>query len=71
MQEQGKNSGLCVFGEVLYDQFPDGRRILGGAPFNVAWHLAAFGAACAADAPSAITAPVRMLFASVAVVAFI
>lgn len=45
MQEQGKKTGLCVFGEVLYDQFPDGRRILGGAPFNVAWHLAAFGAA--------------------------
>lgn len=33
----------CVFGEVLFDEFPDGRRVLGGAPFNVAWHLAAFG----------------------------
>jgi len=32
-----------VFGEVLYDCFPDGRSILGGAPFNVAWHLNGFG----------------------------
>lgn len=35
---------LCIFGEVLFDCFPDGRKVLGGAPFNVAWHLAAFGA---------------------------
>ncbi|MCJ7815571.1 MAG: PfkB family carbohydrate kinase [Xanthomonadales bacterium] len=34
----------CIFGEVLFDHFPDGRRVLGGAPFNVAWHLQAFGA---------------------------
>lgn len=34
---------LLIFGEVLYDYFPDGRRVLGGAPFNVAWHLQAFG----------------------------
>jgi fructokinase len=32
-----------LFGEVLYDCFEDGSRILGGAPFNVAWHLQAFG----------------------------
>lgn len=32
-----------VFGEVLYDCFPDGRQVLGGAPFNVAWNLQAFG----------------------------
>ena len=32
-----------VFGEVLFDCFPDGRNILGGAPFNVAWHLQGFG----------------------------
>lgn len=32
-----------LFGEVLFDHFPDGRRVLGGAPFNVAWHLQAFG----------------------------
>jgi fructokinase len=33
----------CLFGEVLFDHFPDGARVLGGAPFNVAWHLQAFG----------------------------
>ncbi|MCF1182165.1 PfkB family carbohydrate kinase [Marichromatium gracile] len=37
-------SPLCIFGEVLFDHFPDGRQVLGGAPFNVAWHLQAFGA---------------------------
>ena len=34
-----------IFGEVLYDRFPDGSVVLGGAPFNVAWHLQAFGVA--------------------------
>lgn len=38
-------SPICVFGEVLFDRFPNGHRVLGGAPFNVAWHLHAFGAA--------------------------
>ena len=33
-----------IFGEVLFDCFPDGSRVLGGAPFNVAWHLRALGA---------------------------
>ncbi|MGE4529069.1 MAG: PfkB family carbohydrate kinase [Rhodospirillaceae bacterium] len=33
-----------IFGEVLFDRFPDGSAVLGGAPFNVAWHLHAFGA---------------------------
>ena len=33
----------CIFGEVLFDHFPNGTRVLGGAPFNVAWHLQAFG----------------------------
>ncbi|HEY9052089.1 MAG TPA: carbohydrate kinase [Gammaproteobacteria bacterium] len=33
-----------IFGEVLFDCFPDGQNILGGAPFNVAWHLTGFGA---------------------------
>ena len=32
-----------IFGEVLFDHFPDGSVVLGGAPFNVAWHLHAFG----------------------------
>jgi fructokinase len=35
---------IWIFGEVLVDQFPDGQRVLGGAPFNVAWHLTGFGA---------------------------
>ncbi len=32
-----------IFGEVLFDTFPDGSSVLGGAPFNVAWHLQGFG----------------------------
>jgi fructokinase len=46
-----------VFGEVLFDHFADGSRVLGGAPFNVAWHLQGFGlepilvTAVGADAP--------------------
>jgi fructokinase len=39
------DDSLCIFGEVLFYHFPDGRRVLGGAPFNVAWHLQAFGQA--------------------------
>lgn len=39
-----------MFGEVLFDCFPDGSVVLGGAPFNVAWHLAALG-----DAPLLIS----------------
>ncbi|MEJ2610201.1 MAG: carbohydrate kinase [Candidatus Thiodiazotropha sp.] len=34
---------LTVYGEVLFDCFPEGEKVLGGAPFNVAWHLQAFG----------------------------
>jgi fructokinase len=34
---------IHIFGEVLFDHFPDGSSVLGGAPFNVAWHLQAFG----------------------------
>jgi fructokinase len=33
---------VALFGEVLVDVFPD-RKVLGGAPFNVARHLKAFG----------------------------
>ncbi len=36
---------ICVFGEVLVDHFPDGTAVLGGAPFNVAWHLQGLGLA--------------------------
>jgi len=32
-----------LFGEVLFDRFPDGSAVLGGAPFNVAWNLQALG----------------------------
>jgi fructokinase len=32
-----------IFGEVLFDRFPDGRIVLGGAPLNVAWHVRRFG----------------------------
>jgi fructokinase len=32
-----------LFGEVLFDHFPDGHKVLGGAPFNVAWNLRALG----------------------------
>lgn len=34
---------VYVFGEVLFDCFSGGERVLGGAPFNVAWHLHALG----------------------------
>jgi fructokinase len=33
---------ISLFGEVLFDHFPNGATVLGGAPFNVAWHLQAF-----------------------------
>lgn len=38
-----QNARPLIFGEVLFDQFPDGSAVLGGAPFNVAWHLQALG----------------------------
>ncbi len=34
-----------IIGEVLFDQLPDGQRVLGGAPFNVAWNLQGLGLA--------------------------
>ena len=37
-----QNGRIVLFGEVLSDIFPD-RAVLGGAPFNVARHLKAFG----------------------------
>ncbi len=40
MKEQHR---LIIYGEVLLDQFPDGTEALGGAPFNVAWHLQGLG----------------------------
>ncbi|MDY0190021.1 MAG: carbohydrate kinase [Desulfuromonas sp.] len=38
-----KFNNIYIFGEVLFDCFPSGEQILGGAPFNVAWHLQALG----------------------------
>ncbi|MDH5509610.1 MAG: carbohydrate kinase [Nitrospinota bacterium] len=39
-----KNRGKpVIFGEILFDVFPDGEEALGGAPFNVAWSLKGFG----------------------------
>jgi fructokinase len=38
-----QESRPIIFGEVLFDCFPDGNRVLGGAPFNVAWHLQGLG----------------------------
>jgi len=32
-----------IVGEVLFDHFPDGKQVLGGAPFNVAWNLQGMG----------------------------
>lgn len=37
------NKRPVIYGEVLFDRFEDGSVVLGGAPFNVAWHLQAFG----------------------------
>jgi fructokinase len=38
-----KKQPITLLGEVLFDQLPNNLSILGGAPFNVAWHLHAFG----------------------------
>lgn len=43
LNETSLSADVVVYGEVLYDCFPDGRRVLGGAPFNVAWGLKGFG----------------------------
>jgi fructokinase len=40
-----QRSRPVIFGEVLFDRFPDGSVVLGGAPFNVAWNLQALGQA--------------------------
>jgi len=34
---------VVIFGEVLFDCFSSNEEVIGGAPFNVAWHLQAFG----------------------------
>lgn len=40
--KKNNSHAVAIFGEVLADVFPDGS-VLGGAPFNVARHLQAFG----------------------------
>ncbi len=37
------SQSALIFGEILFDSFPDGSRVAGGAPFNVAWHLRGLG----------------------------
>ncbi len=44
MSDKMSDEGVIIFGEVLFDCFGDDCR-LGGAPFNVAWHLQGFGLA--------------------------
>ncbi|MBU0729306.1 MAG: carbohydrate kinase [Proteobacteria bacterium] len=34
---------IIAVGEVVWDMFPDGRKVLGGAPVNVAYHLHTLG----------------------------
>jgi len=38
-----KTGRPVIFGEVLFDVFPHGEVVMGGAPLNVAWHLKGFG----------------------------
>jgi fructokinase len=42
LQGTKADASVVLFGEILADMFPE-RSVLGGAPFNVARHLAAFG----------------------------
>lgn len=37
------SSAPLIVGEVLFDHFPGGKRVLGGAPLNVAWNLRGMG----------------------------
>ncbi|WP_207395374.1 PfkB family carbohydrate kinase [Bremerella alba] len=43
MTDSKANRPPLILGEVLFDRFPDGRQVLGGAPFNVAWNLHGMG----------------------------
>ncbi len=40
---EANDPSIVIFGEVLFDVFPDGHAVLGGAPFNVAWNLQGLG----------------------------
>lgn len=44
MQTHTDMTQVLIFGEALFDVFPDNRKVLGGAPFNVAWNLQQFNA---------------------------
>ena len=39
----GEGMRPVIFGEVLFDHFPNDQRVLGGAPFNVSWNLRHLG----------------------------
>ena len=43
VKESPRDGRPLLYGEVLFDRFPDDASVLGGAPFNVAWHLQGFG----------------------------
>ncbi|MFW2480139.1 MAG: PfkB family carbohydrate kinase [Lentimonas sp.] len=43
LPDQAQVAEIVVFGEVLYDVLPNRQRVLGGAPFNVAWGLKGLG----------------------------
>lgn len=45
-----QHKSIYIFGEVLFDCFSADEQVLGGAPFNVAWHLQALG-----DSPELIS----------------
>ena len=42
-QNNVQSQAVVVLGEVLFDHFPGGKKVLGGAPFNVAWNLKGLG----------------------------
>ena len=44
IQEDPQVFRPLIFGEVLFDHFQDGSKVLGGASFNVAWYLQGFKA---------------------------
>ncbi|MFN3152399.1 PfkB family carbohydrate kinase [Bremerella sp.] len=43
MTDSTASRSPLILGEVLFDHFPDGRQVLGGAPFNVAWNVHGMG----------------------------
>lgn len=43
LYESLSGADIAIFGEVLFDCFPNEEPVLGGAPLNVAWSLRGFG----------------------------